>query len=239
MRKLALVMIAIAGLAWAAPSSARPEPVAAAQPPEHLRFTASPARAGESVTLGFTLGTGAPWSSGHFGIDLPGAVWNGRRFPTCSLKRLSRDRSAKRCPRRSRVGTGRAMFVHGAPQLRIEERFRVTAVNSGSALHMIWKGSPVTGSPNGRTLIWRSRIGELGEVTEWTAMDFVEIIGGVTATLEHFELEVGATSRGQGIFEIPRCRNGRWRATAVLHYHDILFEDRGIGRASDSVRCRV
>jgi hypothetical protein len=130
--------------------------VAGAQPPEHFSFTASPARAGESVTLGFTLGTTAPWSTGHFAIDLPGAVWNGRRFPSCSLKRLLRDRSAKRCPRGSRVGTGRALYVHGGPNLTLEERFRVTAVNAGSALHMVWEGSPVASPPRGtgETAAW-------------------------------------------------------------------------------------
>ena len=213
--------------------------MAGAQPPEHFSFTASPARAGEPVTLGFTLGTTAPWSSSHFGIDLPRAAWNGRRFATCSLARLLRNRSAKRCPRRSRVGTGRALFVHGGPELRLQERFRVTAVNAGDALHMVWTGGPVANSPNGRTLIWRSRIGNLGEVTEWYPTDFVEIVAGMTATLESFELEVGATSGGRGLFEIPRCRNGRWRATAVLHYHDTSFEDKGVGRASDSVRCHA
>ena len=119
------------------------------------------------------------------------------------------------------------MFVHGGPEFRLEERFRVTAVNAGGALHMVWKGGPVASSPNGRTLIWRSQIGDLSEVTEWYPTDHVEIVGGLTATLESFELEVGATSGGRGIFEFPRCRKGRWRATAVLHYHDTSFEDKG------------
>jgi hypothetical protein len=214
-------------------------PVAAAQTPEHFAFTATPARAGVPVTLGFDFGTTAPWTSGRFGFAVPRGVWNGRHFPTCSLRTLRRDGSARRCPRGSLVGRGRALYVHGGPDLRLEERFRVTAVNGGATVHMLWRGGPVGSAREGRTLIWRG-VG----TTEWVPLDFVEIAGGLTATMERFTLELGATSRGRGLVGLRRCRQGRYDATAVVFYRDSSpgpgeDADQGAGVARDSVRCRT
>jgi hypothetical protein len=74
------------------------------------------------VTLRFTFGTTATWSTSRFGFDLPRAAWHGAQFPKCRLRTLTRERSAKACPRGSRVGRGRALFVHGYPTVRLEER---------------------------------------------------------------------------------------------------------------------
>jgi hypothetical protein len=214
-------------------------PVAAAQTDERFRFTATPARSGVPVTLGFDFGTTAPWTSGRFGFAVPRGVWNGRRFPTCALRTLRRDNSLRRCQRGSLVGRGRALYVHGGPDQRLEERFRVTAVNGGSTVHLFWRGEPVANAPAGRTLIWRG-IG----TTQWLPLDFVEIAGGITATMERFRLELGATRRGRGLVELRRCRRGRYEATAVVRYRDSSpgSEENavpGAGVVSDTVRCRA
>jgi hypothetical protein len=232
-RAIVLCAVAAAGLVLSSP------PMAVAQTAERFSFTATPARSGVPVTLAFDFGTTAPWTTGRFGFAVPRARWNGRRFPTCSLRILRRDNSARRCPRGSRIGSGRALYVHGGPELRLEERFRVTAVNGGSYVHMFWHGAPVANAREGRTLIWRG-VG----ITEWVPLDFVEIAGGLTATMERFSLELGATWRGRSLVALRRCRGDGWRASAVVHYRDSSPAtdeefDKGVGLASDFIRCRT
>jgi hypothetical protein len=130
------------------------------------------------------------------------------------------------------------LYVHGGPDFRLEERFRVTAVNGGSSVHMLWRGGPVATSRKGRTLIWRG-VG----ITEWVPLDFVEIARGVAATMERFTLELGATWRGRGLLALRPCRGGRWSATAVIYYRNSSpgpgeEAEKGVGVASDSVLCR-
>jgi hypothetical protein len=78
----------------------------------------------------------------------------------------------------------------------------VTAINGGERLHMIWEGKPVPPSPTGRTLIWSGRP-DGPDITEWLPTDPVEIMGGLTATMEQFKLRLGATDGELGLVEFP------------------------------------
>ena len=150
---------------------------------ERLSFSVSPDKAGRSQTVRFSFDSTAPWST--FGVSLtlpPGTVWNGGRFPRCSLRTLLRLGAPRRaadgvphaCPRGSRVGSGRATIVHSNPGLTIRERGRVTAVNGGGTIHLVMRArSELTVDGKRRQLsgsdvnVWRAAPSRLGRVTQW------------------------------------------------------------------------
>lgn len=218
--------------------------VAAAQAPEERFALKSPAvRAGEPLTLAFSLGTTGRFSTLVFGVSLPDdTVWNGRRFPRCSLKQLFRNirtspNPEKDCPRRSRVGSGTARMTHLGAGSSFAERARVVAVNAGSTVNLVWKGTMTR--PDGRTLrrtlIFR---GSRGDVTEWIDAIGDFLLPGLESRLDDLTLKIGRTLRGRGLIEAGRCRRGRWTATGFLnHGSDGGTVDEGTGTARDSLRC--
>jgi hypothetical protein len=236
--------VALAGVAAIVTADA----AAGAEEQERLKFSVSRAQ-----TVGFSLDSSSPWSTARVFLTLPaGTAWNGRRFPRCSIRMLNDRRKvaadgvSSKCPRGSRVGSGHATIVHENPSVTIPERIRVTVVNGGPTVHLVMFGRfDVTA--NGRRLqgkrsvVWRGRPPNQGQVTAWVPVsDPIQLASDRAARLVHLDLKIGDTRRTRGILELPRCKGGRWRATAQIDYWDINDpenERRGAGRATDSVRC--
>jgi len=227
----------------------------AAEEQERLGFSVSPAKAGRPQTVGFALDSTAPWTAARVFFALPaGTVWNGGRFPRCRFTTLADRRKVdargvnRDCPRGSRVGSGHATIVHVTPTVTIRERIRVTAVNAGATVHLVMLGrsdSVIDGKRHRgvRVVVWKGRPPSQGQVTAWVpATDPIQLPLMQTARLEHFDLKLGNTRQSRGILELPSCRRGRWRAAAAVQYIDLTdFENerRGLGEATDTVRCRA
>ena len=238
--------MALAGVAAIATADA----AAGAEEQERLKFSVSRAQ-----TVGFSLDSSSPWSTARVFLTLPaGTAWNGRRFPRCSIRMLNDRRKvdadgvSSKCPRGSRVGSGHATIVHENPSLTIPERIRVTVVNGGPTVHLVMFGSfDVTADGRRlrgkRSVVWRGRPPTQGQVTAWVPVSApIELPSDDAARLAHLDLKIGNTRRTRGILELPRCKQGRWRAIATIRYrdlHDFEDESRGAGQATDSVRCRA
>jgi hypothetical protein len=230
-------IVGAVGLALVVPSGA------AAQPLERFSFAASPAQSGQPLELAFALGTKQAGLFSRFGIDLPaGAGFSGRDFPRCRYKtmveRLSRPGSI--CPRRTRAGAGKAIVRYPlSGGAHYDEHARITVVNGGTALHLIWKSR--TDLPNGkrlrRTIIWQGRPEKQGHVTAWVPKSSPLGLPGQKLRLRSVNLRIAKTTGGRGIIEIGRCRNHRWRARGWMQFVDEESKFLKPVTKTDSVRC--
>jgi len=218
-------------------------PEASGRPLERFSFGASPAQAGQPLTLTFSLGSTVEDEFDRFGIDLPaGTVWNGRDFPRCTFGAMTEglSRPGPICPARTRAGSGKATVVYpldGGDQY--VEHARITVVNGGTALHLIWRSR--SDMPDGttlrRTILWRGRPDEQGHVTAWVAVSSSLGLPGQKLRLKRVDLKIAKSRGGHGIFEIDRCRNHRWRATGWMTFVDDEGSPLEPASATDATRC--
>jgi hypothetical protein len=218
-------------------------PAALGRPLERFSFAASPAQAGQPLTLTFALGSKVEDEFDRFGIDLPsGTVWNGRDFPRCTFRAMTErlDRPGPICPARTRAGAGKAtvVFPLDAGEQHVEHA-RITVVNGGTALHLIWKSRAnlPDGSTLRRTILWKGRPDKQGPVTAWVPFSSPLGLPGQKLRIKRIHLKIAKSHGSQGMLEIDRCRNHRWRATGWMTFVDDEGSALEPASATDSVRC--
>lgn len=218
-------------------------PPAAGRPLERFSFAAAPAQAGQPLTLTFVLGSKIEDEFGRFGIDLPaGTAWNGRDFPRCGFKAMTKRLSGPGplCPAQTRAGSGRATVVYPLDAGdQYVEHARITVVNGGTALHLIWKSRSALpdGTTLRRTILWQGRPDSQGHVTAWVPVSSSLGLPGQKLRIKRVALKISRARGGHGIFEIDRCRNHRWRATGWMQFVDAEGSQLEPASATDVVRC--